>query len=255
MSDDYTIASVSRALKILKLFDEKHKEMTLTEISAKIGVAKSSVMRALYTCEQEGFVRYDQNTKKYKLGIEIFKLYNTAYDFLNLKEISSQYLKPVVEETKLVGHVGIIEDKRPIIINKIWPQENMNSIAMVSGIGKNIPLHCTGIGKLLLAYANADDQRQMLKDCEFTKYTENTIANKEDLYVELKQIKQNGFALNDGEHEPYLKCITYPIRDFGGVVAALSLTGLTQVVDAFDKDVLHQKAYDVAKEISQNLGG
>ncbi len=255
MGNDYTIASVSRALKILKLFDEKNAEMTLTEISVKMDITKSSAMRALYTCEQEGFVRYDSATKKYKLGIQIFKLCNTAYDFLDLKQISPQYLKPLVEETKLVAHLGILEDSKGVIINKIWPQESVNSIAMLSGVGKDIPLHCTGIGKILLAHLNSTHKEKVLKNYILEKHTETTITNKEELYKELEKVKQNGYAENNGEREAYIRCIAYPIRDFNGVVAALSLTGLNQIVDMMDMNILHQKIQDVAKKISQRLGG
>lgn len=252
---DYTIASVVRALKILKLFDINNKELTLTELSIKSEINKSSVLRVMESLEQEGFVKYNIENKKYSLGIEIFKLSNTAFKFLSIKDTARPYLKQVALETKLTVHLSILESDRVIVIDRIWPNENIEVLSLMSQIGGEVPIHCTGAGKLLIAFLPSEIQERLIKKCRFERYSENTITDENEFRKILIKIRQDGYAINDGEHEEYLKCITYPIFDYNHkIVAAASISGLKQKMEEYSEKEHGNIIKKATELISKELG-
>lgn len=242
--NDYTIMAVIKALRTLKQFTPDRRAMTLTELSRACDITKSSMLRIMESLEAEDFVRYDEETKKYKLGIAIFCLGNTAFDFLDIKKTAGPLLKCAAAESQLLIHLAVLEDSDVVVIDKIWPTNSMDMLVMLSYIGGVVPVHCTGVGKVLAAYAGEQEQRELIAKCDFEVYTEKTISNKEDLLKELHLVKQKGMAFNDGEHESYLRCITRPVYNGEGkVIAAFSLSGL--------KDVITNERFDYYNEISR----
>lgn len=253
--NNYTISAVSRALKILKLFDSEHRTMSLTEISVRSGINKSSVLRVLESLETEGFIRRSYETKKYQLGIEIFKLGNSGYEFVDFKNIAYPYVKKAVDKTDLVAHIGIIDDDNILVISKVWPSNCMENISMTSFIGSIEPAYCTGVGKALTAFTDEKTRQRILAKCNYKPYTENTITTKERFLEELEITKKRGYAISSGEHEPYITCTTYPVINIRNkVLAAISLTGLTQVVESMDQNMLHETMRELVKGILSEAG-
>ena len=205
MERDYKIAALTRALQVLKLFDEDSKRMTLTELSQKAGINKSSMLRILTSFEAEGFIRYDTDRKQYSLGIEIFKLANTAYEFVGIQELAYPYVRNAVEETGLIGHLGAVEDGHVVIISKVWPKSMTDTLVMQSRIGGVVPMHCTGVGKVLAAFSDHEQLERMLALCDFHRYTDKTLCSREALLPVLQQVRAQGYAVNSEEHEPYIK--------------------------------------------------
>lgn len=253
--NDYTISSVQKALKVLKLFNTENQDLTLTEISILSGHNKSSVLRILATLEKENFIKYNKETRKYRLGIELFKLGNVVYESMNLKKIAEPYLQNATKESGLIAHLGILDGLNVVVIDKIWPPQYSDSIRMVSKVGGIVPAYCTGVGKTLLAYSSEEFSRRVLEKETFIKYSESTLSNIEEVMNELELVRKRGFATNYGEHEPYLECITYPIFNYNGkVIAALSLTGLKQIVEEMDKEKIHKILQNTTNIISEELG-
>lgn len=256
--NDYRIAAVVKALKTLKQFDSQHREMTLTELSKACGITRSSMLRILVSLESERFIRYDEQTKKYKLGIAIYHLGNTAFDFLDIRHVAAPILKKVAANNNFFFHLAVLQDDEIIVIDRIWPSQNLDMMALVSTVGGTVPVHCTGVGKVLAAFADREQRDRLLAKCDFKKYTERTIASREEFLLTLEQVRQKGVALNDGEHEAYLRCITRPLYNSEGqVIAALSLSGLRDVItdnllDNYDK-ISKRTAFEISKELGYQL--
>lgn len=253
--NDYTIAAVIKALRTLKQFSSTRREMTLTELSNCCDITKSSMLRILASLQSEGFVKYDEETKKYKLGIAIFHLGNTAFEFLDIKKVALPVLKSAASESQLLIHLAVLEDDEIVVIDKIWPTDNLDMVALISYVGGSVPVHCTGVGKILAAYAGPHQREVLLERCDFKAYTERTIDNREDFLKELELVRQRGMAFNDGEHEPYLRCITRPIYNSEGkVVAAVSLSGLKDVVTDEKFEFFNRISKKTAMAVSKELG-
>lgn len=114
--NDYTIASVQRALRILKLFDNQHKEMTLTEISNRADMRKGTMLRILETLRAEHFVRYDGRTKRYQLGVAIYMLSASAFSFNDLASVVRSYAESVTRELNLVAHLGVLQEDKIVLL-------------------------------------------------------------------------------------------------------------------------------------------
>ncbi len=255
MERDYKIAALTRALQVLKLFDEDSKRMTLTELSQKAGINKSSMLRILTSFEAEGFIRYDADRRQYSLGIEIFKLANTAYEFVGIQELAYPYVRNAVEETGLIGHLGAVEDGHVVIISKVWPKSMTDTLVMQSRIGGVVPMHCTGVGKVLAAFSDHEQLERMLALCDFHRYTDKTLCSREALLPVLQQVRAQGYAVNSEEHEPYIKCVTYPIFDYNNrIVAAMSLTGIPQMYGPEKEAQVHKVLKSTVRLISNELG-
>lgn len=246
----YTIASVKKALKVLKLFDSQHKNMTLTEISDRADTRKGTMIRVLTTLEEEGFIRYDEISKRYSLGMAVYVLSNTAFQFLGIVETARPLLEKVTMELNLVTHLAILEGDKIVLVDRVVPNADALVYDLNSRIGGEVEAHNTGVGKVLTAFAPDDLKERIIRRCSFKRYSERTITD-EAVYRELlTKIRRDGYATNEGESEPYLKCITYPIFGYDNkIIGALSLTGMLQCID----DTLEERCHTALKEITGRI--
>jgi len=250
---DYIIQSVVKALKTLKQFSAEEKQLTMTELSKRTGINKSNMLRILTSLESENFVKFNDETKKYQLGIAMYNLGNTAFGFLDVKKICYPILREASTDAQVLIHLAVEQDGKVLVIDRIWPNYHEDIAGLVSQIGGNVPTHCTGVGKVLAAYSSSDRLQKMLAACKFERHSERTITDKEMFLKELAKVKAQGFALNDGENEDYLRCITRPVFDGNGkLVAAFSLSGLRTVMDdehlPYYQDVSKRVALELCKE-------
>lgn len=251
----YLISSVTRALKVLKLFDRNHRSLSLTEISAMSGLTKSSALRIMESLESEGFVKRIDSSKKYKLGLELYMISREGYDFSSLQVEAEPIIKKAVDRTGLIGHMGIIENDQVLFLSRVWPESAYESYAITAKVGGVVPVHCTGIGKVLLAYSDPETKESLLNKCNFEKFTPKTITSRRVLEEELNNIRKQGFGINCEEHEPYVTCLTYPVFNYRNkIIAAVSLTGLTQIINEKDQSLLHEIMQQLTHELQQECG-
>ena len=134
----YTISSVKKALKVLKLFDSAHKSMTLTEISERADMRKGTMVRVLTTLEEEGFVRYDEISKRYSLGMSIYVLSSNAFQFISVVEAARPYLEKVTTELNLIAHLSVLEGEKIVLIDRVVPNANAVVFDLNSKIGGEV---------------------------------------------------------------------------------------------------------------------
>ncbi|MGQ9647917.1 MAG: IclR family transcriptional regulator [Thermodesulfobacteriota bacterium] len=244
------IQSVVRTLSILNCF-EKNEELQISEISAAVGIGKSTAHHLLATLKEMNFVQQDEQTKGYSLGIQIFKLGYSYFNQLNLVKVARPYLKELCSSTKETVHLGELFGSAVLYLDKI---ESPLSITMRSKIGATKPAYCTGIGKILLAFQSEDELKKLIDELVLEPYTDNTITDKNILYEKLMQYKAQGYSIDDEEIETGLFCIAAPIYDVSGkVVAAISLSAPKyRISDRLDALIPEVKR--VALKISNTLG-
>lgn len=239
----------------MKQFSSQRREMTLTELSNACGITRSSMLRILVSLESENFIRYDEQTKKYRLGIAIYHLGNTAFEFLDIRRVAAPILRKAAANNSFFFHLAILQDDEIIVIDRVWPTQNLDMMALVSTVGGTVPVHCTGVGKILAAFASPEQRERLIAGCDFKAYTERTISSPEELRLLLEKVRQTGQAFNDGEHESYLRCITRPIYNSEGqVIAALSLSGLRDVITDERLEYFAGISRQTAGEVSRELG-
>lgn len=217
------MSSVSKAFGILEaVADAGSRGLPFTGIVERTGIPKASAHRLLRELADLAVLSFDPTTRHYRGGMTLARLGAGISINYDLRSVARPYLELLQEETGHVATLGVRNDDEGIYIDKIEP--NDFRIRLHSEVGKAFPLHCTGMGKVLLAYAGTDDVRRISKR-QLQAFTKHTITDGKALRAELEQVRASGYALDREEITRGLMCVAAPIFDpHGAVYGAMSCT-------------------------------
>ena len=249
----YNIRVLDRAFRILTLLTDG-KPRTPAEISESIDLNPSTTFRMLSTLSYHRYVRRNEMTNQYQLGLACLELAQ-GYTFSdNLRRVALTELEVLRDETKETVHLVVLDQMHIVYIEKI---PGLHAIGiMSSSVGRRAPAYCTGVGKVLLAYLKEDQVRSFYDQNGFHRFTSNTITDLDLLMQQLAQVRCQGYALDKGEHEDEVRCVAAPIFDMEGkAVAAISISGPALRMDPIEENYpLIDRAKETALRISQEMG-
>ncbi len=246
------IQSIDRALQVLELFSLEKPEWGVTEISKALNIYKSNIHNILSTFAERGFVEKDAKTDKYKLGTKFFELGSIVIKNMDLRKIARTYIEKLSKEFNETVHLGVLNGGEIISIEQ---EESNKSLCSHIIIGKRAPLHCTAVGKAIIAFLPKDEISLILKEKGLKKFTKNTITTKEDLEKEFKKIRKQGYSIDNMEHEEGVRCIASPIRDYsGGVIAGMSVSGPAFRINENNMPNIAKKVKEYCNCISEEMG-
>lgn len=244
------VQSLNRALDIMEALALEPQGLTLTELSNRVGLHKSTVHRLLSTLAARHYVELSGNGCR--LGLRVADLGSRLLNSMELRTESAPLLRQLSHRLGRVVHLAVIDEGEVVYLDKVEPLE---SIRLYSSIGRRAPFHCTGLGKVLAAYHPEDEVRAWIRQHGLPKKTENTLTDPEKLRAEFLQIREKGYGFDEVEHEANVRCVAAPIRDYRGmVIAGISVTGRA---DEFTREVAEAAAVEVtavAREISRRMG-
>ncbi|WP_152655680.1 IclR family transcriptional regulator [Oceanobacillus sp. CFH 90083] len=239
------IRSVQRAIDILKSFGEKNDELTLTEISEKTDLAKSTATRLLATLEENNFVEREAASGKYRLGKELYFLGHAAGRSIEIKEVSKATMLRLREQLKETINLYVLDGENRVCIQQF---ESLQSVKHMVQVGQKLPLTVGASGKILLAY-----QPQAFINEIIAKQI--MIKSKQDLLAELHQIVDERYVESIEEREAGTSAAAAPIFDINGnMIAALSVSGPAHRYNPSKKSDLKTILVAAALEISTNMG-
>ena len=248
----YPVKVLDKSLSILEILLRNNCAMSVTEISEKLGIYPSATHRMLDTLRYWGYVEQDPDTQKYQLGLKVVELGMAKLHQMDLVKEATFYLKELVSKCNETVHLGVLEEGEVLYVAKEEPSQ---TIRMVSQVGRRVPVHCTALGKILLAYLPKEERKSILNRKGLPRLTENTITDEIELEKELYKVREQGFALDKGEHERDVRCIAAPIRNYQGkVVAAISISGPAFRIDLTRQNHLREALIQTGKKISKRLG-
>lgn len=237
--------TLARGLQILDLIASSDRAMSITEISKLLNLDKSSVSRSVKTLVNYDYVQPDLHSRGYVLGRRIRQI---SWHYLNripVREKAKPYLYRLVAQTGECAHTAVYSEGRALMIDDV---EAEASLRVVGGIGRLIPLHCTAVGKALLAFS--DLPLPPFLEAE----TARTITDHNALTIHLEQIRMRGVALDDEEHQEGVRCLAAPVYDYmGTVIAAIGISGPTVRVTDDRLPELFQRVKEAAQELSADL--
>jgi len=218
-----TIQSVDRAVEILRCFGPGDK-LGVTEIGRRVGLHKSTVFGLINTLVSNGLLEKAPESDKYQLGIELFRLGSNVQS--GIREIGAPHVRQLMEATGETVNLVFPDGRDVIYVDK---RESPHSMRICTSIGLRVPMYCTAVGKVVLAFMDAERQDALIDGLELTPRTGNTIKTREELREQLKKIRAAGFAIDNEELEYGLVCVAVPILNrTGEPVAALSVSGPKQ---------------------------
>ncbi len=245
------IRAVEHCLKLIDALSANEQARGVTELSGELRLAKSTVYRLLQTLAGRDYVVQDPATGRYRLGLKLLELGALVSDHLTIRTVAQPHLQWLMEATKETVHLGLLEGRQVIYADKI---ESPQTIRMYSRVGRQSPLHCTALGKALLAY----QPEQMLRDllgAGLRRYTSRTIAAPGRLRTELKRVREEGCALDNEEFEEGLRCVAAPIRDHAeAVIASLGIAGPAARLGPGRLPALIKHVREAADAVSAALG-
>ena len=251
-SPNYPIKVLDKSLSVLELLLQKGSPMNMTELSKKLGFYTSTIHRILDTLKHWGYVEQDPHTQKYQLGLKALELGMAKLRQMDLVREATPYLKELENQCNETVHLGVLEAGEVLYLAK---EESSQTIRMISYVGKRAPLHCTGLGKVLLAYLPEKERKRILFRKELPRLTENTITNKRELEKELNKVREQGFALDREENEKDVRCVAAPIRNYQGeVIAALSISSPIFRIEKNAQNNQKKALLEISKKISKRLG-
>jgi IclR family transcriptional regulator, acetate operon repressor len=209
--------AVDRAARLLTEVVHSPGSVTFTELAAATGLAKSTTSRLLLALERNGLVRRDE-AGKFRPGEMFVRFAWRGGAEAGLTEVAQPYLDRLGHLTGETVNLGVSRGGR---VDQIAQVDSRYVIGATNWLGRAVPLHCTAIGKVLLAHGAAT-----LPPGRLERRTGLTITSRAALEEELAEARRRGYAVIDGELEPGLVAVAAPVcRDGGTVVAALSVSG------------------------------
>lgn len=249
---DYYIQSIKRAIQILNSFTSKEKELSITELSKRLNLHKSTIHRILVTLEDESLVVKNQITQKYHLGIKLFELGHLVQDQMEIRTYALPVMKELAQKTEESIDLNIVSDGKRVSIEKI---ESPHDIRRIIQLGKSLPLYCGGSGKALLAFLPDEEIDKIIQQENLLPLGPNTITDPAKLREHLKEIRKNRYAISIEERSLGSASIAAPIWDYTRkVVASLSISGPTTRFTKQKIPTLISLVKEAAKEISKSLG-
>ena len=218
---NYDITALQRGLRILRLFSESPRGLTAKQVAALSRLPVSTVHRFLSNLVAAGFLNRDLEGT-HCLGVACFSIGQAAAAQLDIRRLSLPYLRELNQQTRETIHLTVRHGLSAVYVEKL---DSPEPLRIYSRIGGSVPLHCTAVGKVLLAYMPAEEQERLLPQLDLKRLTANSVGNLQELKSELYRVRKNGFASDLEEHELHIRCVAAPIWDHtGSVQSSLSVT-------------------------------
>ena len=207
----------SRALALLDAFGEDHRRLALTELAARAGLPLPTAHRLVG--ELTGWGALDRDSSgQYVIGRRLWDLGLLAPLQAGLVEIASPYLHDLYGATHATVHLAVRDGDEALYLDRV---RGHSSVPVVSTVGSRLPMHATGVGKVLLAHAPSEVQHRVL--AELTRITPYTVAQPGQLSRQLAQVLRDDYATTVEEMSLGACSVAVPIRRRDDVVAALGL--------------------------------
>jgi DNA-binding IclR family transcriptional regulator len=247
----YKLQALDRAFAVLDLLANSSVALGLAEIAAALALHKSTAHRFLMVLERHRMVERT-TVGKFRLGLRLCDYGSRAIEQFDLRERAQLHLRTLVAEVEETAHLCILEKARMVYIDK---QEPERSIRMISRVGASSPVHCTAVGKAMLATMPRNQVEAMLTDLHLERFTRRTMTSREALLKELERTSRRGYAVDDEEREEGVRCAGVAILDGRGeAVAAVSISGPAFRVTMQKIPMIADKLMSCVKGIQHDLG-
>ena len=252
---EYTIQAVINALELLEQFNGDVTELGVTELSKRLNLHKNNVFRLLATLESKGYIEQNKLNENYRLGVKCLELGQNYLKQSGLLRQARPVMEEIVAKCNENVYLSVLRGQKIVYIDVV---EANQPVRVVSRIGAQLPVYCCASGKAQLAalLESGEDIEKYINVKDMKPFTPNTITSLEKLKEELEKVKELGYAIDDEEVDPGVRCVGAAVKDYTKrVVGAISISGPVNRI-SFDriKEELGPLVIEGAKKISEKLG-
>jgi IclR family transcriptional regulator, pca regulon regulatory protein len=249
--------SLERGLAILSAFRSGRPLLGVSELGRDIGLSRSTTHRYVATLAALGYLQQDPATKKYRLGPRVLDLGFSAINSMELREVAAPHLRELSDVTGYTVNMAILDGLDIVYVERSRSaRAGQREIDLNLHVGSRLPAYCTSLGKVMLAFLEENDQKAALAGIDFTRRGPNTVTSRAAFLLELKRVREDGFAINNEELAYGLRSIAAPILSRDAVaVAAINLAVHSSMVSMEDLVArLSPTLRAAAADISARLG-
>jgi IclR family KDG regulon transcriptional repressor len=246
-----SVAAVLKVFALLQALSERN-ETGISDLSVRLAMPKATVYRFLQTMMTLGYVRQESDSERYGLTMKVFELGTKALQYPDLIDLAKHHMQMLADVTGETVHLATLIDSEIIYIHKV---DSRHMLGMYSRVGRRAPLHCTAIGKVLMAWEDPERRDRVLKGAEFKRYREKTIVEPAAFQAELDRVKVQGFGEDREEFDDHIRCLGVPIFDrLNRPIAGLSISFPTFRYDESKEAETVAMLKAASKDISTQLG-
>lgn len=242
--------TVGKAMTVLDQVAGFGRPVRFGEIQTVSDLPKATLYRLVQTLTQQALLHFDPDHQTYALGVRLVRLAHAAWQHSSLAPIARPQLDQLSADLGETVHLAQLDTAQVLYVDK---RNAAQPVEMFSDAGKVGPAYCTGVGKAMLAFLDADALQKALDQQSYHPFTPNTLCTPESLRDELEAIRARGYAFDREEHEPGIICVAVPILSgTGRMLGAMSVTGPTSRMSLQGLELLAPRLRATAVKIGQD---
>jgi IclR family acetate operon transcriptional repressor len=247
------VQSVERAMMLLEVMGTDEDGNRLMDLASRTGLAPSTVHRILTTLEQRQFIQFNPNDRMWHIGRQAFAVGSVFTRQSNIAATALPFLRRLRDQTRETVNLGFVQDGEMVLVDRI---ESRDIIRAATRVGGRTPMAASALGKAVLATYPQEDFAATMARQGWRRYTANTLASEAALQAGLARIRQDGYAVDDEELVPGLRCVGAAVHDHtGDAVCAISLSSTTARITAERVPMLGRLIAETAAQLTDALGG
>lgn len=215
------MGSIRTAFAVLEVVGERQ-PVGVSDVARELGIPKTTAHRTLHELGQLGWIRSNGDEQpRWSLGSRVLTLAGQVVAGSDVRQMALPAMQELNRRTGETIHLTVPEGGHVVLLDKV---DSTHAVRAWSWVGGRAPIHATSSGKAILAWMEEADVRVLLRD-DLEQFTDMTVATLDALLVELREVRQRGFALNPGEWRTDVASCGAPMLDQAGrPVAALSIS-------------------------------
>lgn len=240
------VQSIERAFELLELMADAGGEVALSDLAEASGLPLPTIHRIMRTLVGAGYAR-QQPSRRYSLGPRLIRLGETASRALG--SWARPYLAELTEATGETSNMAVLDGDQVVYVSQVPSQHSMR---MFTEVGRRVDAHATAVGKAVMANLSDDAVAQMLNRTGMRPQTERTISTVAAMQDELTRVRNQGYAVDDGEQEVGVRCyaVAVPGAPAG---AAISISGPEGRMARLSPDAIVPLMQRLARELAAEL--
>lgn len=252
MREQSAVKSAARTLDVLGWLSEQRQGRSLADISRALRIPKSSALQLLRTLESRQYIARDGATNRFRLGVRVLALGRAYAESVDLVRQGQPILADLSRALDETCHLAVLAGLDGVYVAK---EESSQPMRMVSAVGRRLPAHATGVGKMLLAMLDDAALLRRLHGVRLVRLTPKTIASVARLREECRITRERAFAFDREESTDGLRCIAAPVLDErGACVAAISASVPAVRLPPDRVPEILARVCDAARRLSRALG-
>lgn len=250
-SDRGSLKSMQKLMTVLDCFSRYDRSLSLAEISERCKMPKTTVHRLVTSLREAKLLEQDKERDRYRMGIRLFELGSIVLANLDLHREARALVERLGDISGESAHLCIFDGTNMVIVEHREPGGSSVNWTTTLSIS---PSYCTGVGKAALAFQEPATIEKVIRQ-GLLPYTPNTLTDPDALRQDLADTRERGYSIDEGEHQPSIRCVAAPIRNASGrVFAAISVTGPMERVTRERVPTLAELVKATAVQLSRQLG-